>query len=265
MATTNKTNQKNTKTKPSKKPASKSAGASVKPKQTKTVKANPKTTKTTRVSRSTAAKAPAKTKNRFFEAIFGLAMIVMAIAIVACALFYAFCGCGKDNNVIIKNDNGNHIVAEYVDMPEYGMSIAIPTMFKKLDAEEIRKQYPDVAEMVKVAYQNDDASAVISIRQNPDDKFSNDNVKLFVDTFKAMLAPATKDIHTEVKEIDGYNLGLVKFTTTDAKQHYNHHYYAFFSKDDKATLVTFECTDAARGDWEKVGDAVIDSIRFKTE
>ena len=33
VATTNKTNQKNTKTKPSKKPASKSAGASVKPKQ----------------------------------------------------------------------------------------------------------------------------------------------------------------------------------------------------------------------------------------
>ena len=35
VATTNKTNQKNTKTKPSKKPASKSAGASVKPKQPK--------------------------------------------------------------------------------------------------------------------------------------------------------------------------------------------------------------------------------------
>lgn len=252
MATTAKSTK--TKTKPAKKPATKPAGASVKPKQVKTVKTTAKP-KTTNTKPTKTAKSPC----RGCEIFFGIIMIVSALAIAAGAICYMFFGIDHDT-VNVATGNGGNVVTKYVNIPDYNISVLVPTSFKQLTAEEVKPLYN--SDQIKVAYANNDKTAVVSFSQS-DDKFTNEEVEKFINTVRtAVNAAGAKDIQTNFYTVDKYNVGTIKFINGGDNVTYPYRYMAVFSKDDKATIVAFECKEELREEWEVVGDAIIKSITF---
>lgn len=250
MATTAKSTK--TKTKPAKKPATKPTGASVKPKQTKTVKA------TTSKTIKTPAK-PEKSPCRACEIFFGIIMIVLALAIAAGAICYMFFGIDRDT-VNVSTGTGGNVVTKFVNVPDYNISVLVPTNFKELSTEETKPLYN--AEQIKVAYANTDKTAVISFSQS-DDKFTNEEVEKFINTVRtAVSAAGAKDIQTNFYTVDKHNIGTIKFINGGENITYPYRYMAVFSKDDKATIVAFECKEELREEWEVVGDAIIKSLTF---
>lgn len=250
MATTAKSTK--TKTKPAKKPATKPAGASVKPKQTKTVKT---TTSRTTKTNSKSEKSPC----RACEIFFGIIMIVLALAIATGAIFHMFFGIDRDT-VNVSTGTGGNIATKFVNIPDYKISVLVPTSFKELSAEESKPLYN--SESIKVAYANDAKTAVVSFSQSGD-KFTNEEVEKFINTIRtAVNAAGAKDIQTNFYTVDNHNIGTIKFINGGENIAYPYRYMAVFSEDNKATIVAFECKEELREEWEVVGDAIIKSLTF---
>lgn len=266
MANTKKTSTKSTSTKaktvPAKKPAKKPAGASKKPAARKEVAVKSQTTKvqkTQPTKRSASAKG--KTHNHFSEVIFGLIMIVLALAIAAGAVFY-FC-CGRDENVVmIDVDDQNKIPSHYVEIADYQIQFLVPDGFTRMSDEDIKNTNFGISEEVKLAYINEDKSAVIALGQS-DAKVANDDVKNYTNAIKSAVTTAgAKDINTNYYDSSEHNIGTIRYLSTNSEQSYPFHAIAIFSHDDKATSLIFQCTEAARGYWEKASDTIIKSIKF---
>lgn len=264
MANTKKTTStKNTKTTtksktvPAKKPAQKPAGASRKPTEYKQA-----TDKSQNITRKTTTKT--KGTKHGSEIIFGIIIVILALVIATGAIFY-FC-CGRDKNTInIDAGNDKSVAARYVEIADYKTSVLIPRDFKQLSEEGIKNTNFAMSEGIKAAYTNEDKSVVISLAQL-DSELTNDEVKTYTNATKSALEAAkSEDLESLFYESDGHNVGMIKFFNANANKTYPYRALAIFSQDDKATLVNFECTEAARADWENVGDTIIKSIRFIEE
>lgn len=271
MANTKKTSTKSTSTKtktvPAKKPTTKPAGASKKPATYKEVSTKSKTTKksSTATKSSTTNKSntssKGKTKNRLSEVIFGIIIIVLALAIAAGTIFY-FC-CGRNKDVVMIDVNGqDKIPSRYVEIADYQIKFLVPDGFKKMNDEEIKNTNFGISESVKVAYINEDKTAIIALSQG-DVKITNDEVKNYTNAVKSAVTTAgVKDIAMNYYESDTHNVGTLKYLSTNKDQDYPFHAFATFSHDDKATTVNFECTEAARSYWENASDTIVKSIKF---
>lgn len=261
MATTAKS--KTTKTKPAKKPVTKTAGASVKTKPTKTVK----TAKTTiKPTTSNAKTVKTHTKNRASEIFFGIIMIVLALAIIAGVATYFILGSRQSNNtVMVETGKGNQVGTTLTELPDSKASILIPNDFKKLNDDEIKElKESDGAESanIKVAYANADKSVIIYMSESTD-QVSNDDIKQGItELAKIFKAAGIKDITTNVKDVNGHNVGTIKFSGLEQAT-YPYQYIALFANNDKAANVAFGCSKDATAEWAKVGDAIIDSLTFR--
>lgn len=250
MATTRKTTKSTAKkTVPSKKPAKKPAGASVKPKSYKTVskKTTAKTTKTT-AKPATASKASAKapkhdTGKVIFVIILALAMLALGTGLVVCAIQ------GGSNTVVMENGNGDKVKSKYVDLD--GFKVAIPTSFKKSD-ESTESE---------IIYANDTDTVVVAISKS-NSKLTNEEVKRQTEVNKSILKSAMDDVTVDYIENDGHTIGIIRaINDTSTSKAYAE--IAIFSYDDKLVTVTFESSKDAHDEWEKVGNSIVRSIRFK--
>lgn len=249
MAETRKTTK--SKTKPAKKPATKPATKpSVKPKETKTVS-------TTTTKPSTTAATPKHSASK------GILIAIIAVAIIAVVAGVVTCvvsGCmNKDETVMIENGKGEQVESKYVSLEGYKYRILVPTSFKTLTAEEIAKDYGtnDAPELV---YANEENTVNIAFSK-PNNSLKNDEVKEYLDAMKTILNTSMEVISAEAVEKDGHTIGVLKVVSElDDEKIYNE--MAFFSYEDKLAIVTFNCRDKVRSEWEKVGNSIIDSIKF---
>lgn len=251
------TTKSKTKTVPAKKPTQKPAGTSRKPAEYK-----PATSKSQNTTHKTSTKA--KNTKHGSEIIFGIIIVVLALVIAAGAIFYFCCGRNK-NTISIDAGNDKSVAARYVEIADYKTSVLIPRDFKQLNEEGIKNTSFAMSEGIKAAYTNEDKSVVISLAQL-DSELTNDEVKTYTNATKSVLEAAkSEDLESIFYESDGHNVGMIKFFNVNANKTYPYRALAIFSQDNKATLVNFECTEAARADWENVGDTIIKSIRFTEE
>lgn len=244
MATTRKTTSKSTaaKSKPSKKPAKKPAGASVKPKSYKTV-SKPTTKPTTT---TTKAKAPKRDHGKI------IFVIILALALAALAAGLITCIINQGNNIVmIENGNGDKVKSKYISLDGYKFEVAIPTSFTKSD-----KSTDD-----EVIYTDDKGTVVVAITK-PDGQLTNDQVKKQTETVKSILKSAMSDVTSDYIENEGHTIGIIRAVNGTSKEKAFAE-IAIFSYDDMLVTVTFECSDGTRAEWEKVGDSIVRSIRFK--
>lgn len=261
MATTAKS--KTTKTKPAKKPATKPAGASVKPKQYKTVK-TAKSAKTTAKSASANTK-PTKSNCRGCEIFFGIIMIVLAIAMIVGAVACLMLKPWQNNDVVmIESGNGEQIATKLVDLPDSKARVLIPSGFKKLNDDEIaelKKAEASESANIKVAYANDNKSAIIYFTESTEEASDSEIKDSMNDLARIFKEAGIKDIKTNVKDIDGHTVGIMQFSGMTAAT-YSSQYTAFFSNNGKFANVAFGCkTDVAK-EWEQIGETIIDSLTF---
>lgn len=252
MAETRKTTK--AKTKPAKKPATKPATKpSVKPKETKTVQ--------TTTTKSSTAKAPATTPKH--GASKGILIAIIAVAIIAVVAGVVTCvvtSCiNKNETVMIENGKGEQVESKYASLEGYEYRVLVPTSFKTLTAEEIAKDY-GTSEAPELVYANEDNTVNIAFSK-PNNSLKNDEVKEYLDAMKTILNTSMDVISAETVEKDGHTVGILKvISELDDEKIYNE--MAFFSYEDKLAIVTFNCRDKVRSEWEKVGNSIIDSLKF---
>lgn len=252
MAETRKTTK--AKTKPAKKPAAKPASKpSVKPKETKTVQ--------TTTTKPNTVKAPVVAQKHSVSK--GLLIAIITIAIVAVVAGVVTCvvsGCmNKNETVMIENGKGEQVESKYASLEGYKYSVLVPTSFKTLTAEEIAKDY-GTSEAPELVYANEENTVNVAFSK-PNNSLKNDEVKEYLDAMKTILNTSMDVISAESVEKDGHTVGVLKVVSElDDEKIYNE--MAFFSYEDKLAIVTFNCRDKVRSEWEKVGNSIIDSLKF---
>ncbi len=260
MAETRKTTKAKTttKTKPAVKPAKKPS-TKVAPKST--VK---KTTKSTSTSRATSNRSNTVTTthhdNKAGKIILTILISVALIAVVAGIVTAVVCHNRKnDNTVMIENGKNEKIEARYVSLGNYNYSIAVPTSFKTLSADEIKTEYGEQDAPI-ASFKNESGTINISVTK-PQNKLANDQIKEYLEATKTILSTSANVIDTDYYTVDGHNIGTIRASSTDeGKKYYSQ--MAVFSYEDKLAIITFSCEDKERAEWEKVGQAVIKSLRF---
>lgn len=262
--TTTKTTKTKTKTVPAKKPATKPAGKSVKPRVTKTVAAQTKTTKTTKSTARSGRTASSKTSKKQKNGAKTLMIVLIVIAALAVVTGIAACvinQCINGGTVMIENGNGDKIKAKRVGLEGYKYTIAVPTDFKQLSAEEIKANGYGTSEAPEAVYANADNTVNI-VFSKPENSLANDQVEEYLNAMKVILGTSMTVISSESKEVDGHNVGVLKVVANaDGEKVYNQ--MAFFSYDGKLTIISFNCKDAVRGEWEKAGENIINSLKIK--
>jgi len=247
----------NTKTKsvPAKKPAKKPAGVSKKPTTYKET-----TTRTQTSTTKTTSKSP-KSKKHAGEVIFGIIMIILALAIAAGTIFY-FC-CGRDKDVVkIQTEGDTVITTRYVEVADHKVKVLIPDNFKKMSEKEIKETTFNLSEEITTAYASNEKNVIISVGK-VDAQIPNDGIKNYTNALKsAFIAANAKDVTTKFYEADGHNVGVINFANPQVNESYPYCQVAIFSQDDQVIAVAFETTNEAHASWEKVGDAIITALRF---
>lgn len=271
MAETRKKSTTTTKTKtvPAKKPATKPAGKSVAPKQTKTVKAQAtgtaskkttaKATKTTDTkSVSTTPRSTAKKQCNLCKVIF---TVIVAVALVAVATWAIACVINKtaNENITVENGNGDKVSMKYVSLEDYKYRVLVPSDFKELSADKIKEDY-GTTEAPELVYANANDTVNIAFSA-PNGTLADSQIKEYLDTMKTILSTGMDVISTNTYEADGHTISVIKLVSDfEGEKIYNQ--MAFFSYEDKLTIITFNCKGDARAEWEKVGDEIIKSINF---
>ena len=253
MAETRKTTK--AKTKPAKKPATKPAAkSSVKPKETKTVQAT--TTKPSTAKATTTAAPKHSASKGVLIAIIAVAIIAVVAGVVACVVTSCI---NKNETVMIENGKGDQVESKYASLEGYKYRILVPTSFKTLTAAEIAEDY-GTSDAPELVYANEENTVNVAFSK-PNNSLKNDEVKDYLDAMKTILNTSMDVISAETVEKDGHTVGVLKVVSElDDEKVYNE--MAFFSYDDKLAIVTFNCRDKARSEWEKVGSAIIDSLKF---
>lgn len=260
MAETRKTTKP--KTKPAKKPATKPATKpSAKPKEVKEVKTTTKTAaKTTTKPSTTKTASTAAPKSGASKGILIAIIIVALIAVVAGVVACVVNGCINNNEtVMIENGKGDKVESKYVSLEGYKYKVLVPTSFKELSAEEIAKDY-GTTEAPERVYSNEENTVNVAFSK-PNNTLKNDEIKEYLDAMKTILGTSMDVISADMVEKDGHNVGILKLVSElEDEKIYNQ--MAFFSYDDKLAIVTFNCRDNIRNEWEKVGNSIIDSLKF---
>lgn len=258
-ATSSKTSKADTK---SAKPTSKTdSKPTTKSETTKTSTRNSANSASTTKKSSVTAKNTTK-KSNLWKVILGI-LGVLLLAGLATFLIISAVNKGNENSLVVENGKGEKVETAYANFNEGKFRLKIPTSFKSLDSNKIKEEYGENAP--NVIYVNNDASdqkadVTVSIT-NSKEAFSNDQVKTYLETMKSIFKVGADSIDSNYYEVDGHNVGTLKFTVkSDGEGVYT--YMMFFSVDDKLNLVTFSCDDKVSSEWKPVGDFIIKSLEF---
>lgn len=254
MATTKKTATSSKSSKTNAKSETKAEKPASKPKTQKTTTAS-----TTSKSVTSTNNSPAK---NIWKIIVGI-VLLLAAAVVATFIVVSVIDKNEANELVVKNGNGDKIETSYVDFNNNKYRLKIPTSFKTLDSDKIKEEYgenaPNVIYTDNAADENK-ANATISVTYSTE-TFKNDQVEQYLETMKSIFKVGADSIESGYYDVDGHNVGTLKFTVKSNDEGvYN--YMMFFSVDDKLNLVTFSCNDKVANEWKPVGDFVIKSLTF---
>ena len=162
------------------------------------------------------------------------------------------------SHLTMVTSSGNIIETEYMD---YGpFAVKIPKDFELMSEENLKIKYP-LENRPKLVYTNDDFSINVaySVQEN---SLSNDDISATIDSMNELYGKLFTVLESGVFVIEGRNIGYMKFITPAIDSNiYNH--FLVMSIDGKLTLISFNCIEKYREEWEKVGDFILDSIVFE--
>ena len=100
----------------------------------------------------------------------------------------------------------------------------------------------------------------ISLTEN---KMLDSGIKKYHQYMVELLKDNSEIIDSKTYQVGGYTIGQIKLlsTASDTKIYNN---MLCFSYQDKLVIVTFNCTEELKEQWQEVGDFIIDSLFFKT-
>ncbi len=165
----------------------------------------------------------------------------------------------KYDSLIVNTKSGEKIETEYTHVDKAKFYIKIPKNFKQLTMDEITQKY--TGDVPKVVFSNDDLTINIAISMT-DNKMLDSEINNYHQYMNQLLEKNSEIIESKFYQVDQHNIGKIKLISTAADTKiYNN--MIFFSYQDKLVIVTFNCTEELKAEWQEVGDFVIDSLFFK--
>lgn len=165
----------------------------------------------------------------------------------------------KLSTLTVKTKSGTEIKTSYTHVDENKFYIKVPNDFRQLSYEETLKKYS--GNVPGVVFSNDDMTINIAISIT-DDNMKNSAIKEYINYMENLLKSNSEIIKTDYYEVDKHNVGLIKLITkAEDTNIYNN--MICFSNNDKLVIVTFNCTEELREEWQEVGDFIIESLFFK--
>lgn len=165
----------------------------------------------------------------------------------------------KYETLFVETTSGNKIETKYTHIEGKNFYIKIPKNFKKLDHEIITKKYN--GDVPNIVFSNDETTIniAISITEN---KMKDSEIKGYKEYMEELLKVRSKIIETNYYNVDNHNIGQIKLVSNAIDTNiYNN--MIFFSYSDKLVIITFNCTENLKDEWNDVGNFIIDSLFFK--
>ena len=94
-----------------------------------------------------------------------------------------------------------------------------------------------------------------------DVEMKDSEIEEYTKTMEEIYKQYTDDINVNFFERNNHTVGEIKFVTPASDTNIYNHIVAF-SVNGKLRLVTFNCTEELRDEWEEVGDFIIKSLVF---
>lgn len=165
----------------------------------------------------------------------------------------------KYETLIVETLSGNKIETEYIHIDNENFYIKVPKNFKQLEYETIIKKYNgDVPNLV---FSNDETTINIAI-STTENKMKDSQIKEYKEYMQELLKNHSEIIETNYYNVDNHNIGQIKLISNAADTKiYNN--MICFSYNDKLVIITFNCTENLKDEWNNVGDFIIDSLFFK--
>ena len=157
----------------------------------------------------------------------------------------------------ITTEYGNTITTQYEDIGEF--SIKIPTEFNIMSDEAISVKYPN-GNAPSLVYTNERGTINVAFALN-DVAMKESEIEEYTKIMEETYKQYTDDINVNFFERNNHTVGEIKFVTPASDTNIYNHIIAF-SVDGKLRLVTFNCTEELRDEWEEVGDFIIKSLVF---
>lgn len=164
----------------------------------------------------------------------------------------------KLEQFVLQTESGQEIETEYTHVDDNQFYIKIPTNFQQLDIETISKKYN--GEIPNIVFSNDETTINIAISLT-ENEMTDKQIKPYKEYMEKILENNSEIIDSDYYKVDNHNIGQIKLMTkaTDTNIYNN---MIFFSYHDKLVIVTFNCTDNLKNEWQEVGDRIIDSLFF---
>lgn len=165
----------------------------------------------------------------------------------------------KLDTLVVKTKSGTQIETEYTHVEENKFYVKVPKEFRQLSYEEIIKKYN--GEVPKIVFSNEDMTINLAISVT-DNEMKDNAIDKYREYMKTLLEKNSDIVESKSYKVDGHTIGEMKLVTKAVDTNiYNH--MLFFSYHDKLVIITFNCTEELRNDWEQVGDFMIESLFFK--
>lgn len=164
----------------------------------------------------------------------------------------------KYDTLIVETKSGEEVETEYIRVEDNKFFIKVPTSFNQLDYETIIQKYE--GNVPGVVFSNDDVSINIAISMT-DDNMKNDEIADFKTQMEEILFENGEIISSDYYTVDNHHVGKIKLIS-DAEDTRIYNNMIFFSYNDKLVIITFNCTENLKDEWENVGDFIIDSLFF---
>lgn len=164
----------------------------------------------------------------------------------------------KYETMITETRSGEQIETEYIHIGQDKFFVKVPTTFIQLDSEMINKKYQ--GDVPDVVFSTEDTKINIAINKT-NVTMKNNEVLQYRLEFEKIYQDRAEILDTDYYEVDGHNVGKIRMISqaVDTKIYNNS---LFFSYDDKLVIVTFNCTEDLKDEWEEVGNFIIDSLFF---
>ena len=193
---------------------------------------------------------------------------IFAIIIIACIIIQVIIAnedkklekeSKKYETLTAQTKSGEQIETNYIHIEENEFYVKIPTTFKQLDYETINKKYN--GDVPNIVFSNDETTIniAISITEN---EMKNEQINDYIQYMEKILKNNSEIVATNYYKEGNHNIGQIKLISkaTDTNIYNN---MICFSYNDKLVIVTFNCTEELREEWQNIGDFVIDSLFFK--
>ena len=165
----------------------------------------------------------------------------------------------KYKALVVETTGGQKIETEYIHVDDKKFYIKIPKSFKQLDYQTIIKKYN--GDVPNVVFSNDETTINIAI-STTENEMKDSQIKEYKEYMENLLKDNSEIVETNYYNVDNHNIGQIKLISnaTDTKIYNN---MIFFSYSDKLVIINFNCTEALKYEWDRVGDFIIDSLFFK--